>query len=64
MRKKKKKPSHLEDTIKALHIASKQDEIERNGGMQWVAVNRPHKNKKKYDRKFKNRELRNLIPYS
>ena len=49
--KKKKKSSYVEDTIKALHIASRESQFERNGGKQWVVVNRPHKNKKKYDRK-------------
>lgn len=29
---------------------SRKEELERNGG-RWTAVDRPHRNKKKYDRK-------------
>ncbi len=53
----------MEDHIKALHISGRQEQFERNGGGQWVAVNRPHKNKKKYDRKQSKKEARNLLPY-
>ena len=53
---KKRKPSHMDDQIKAIHIASRNEQFERNGGGQWVAMNRPHKNKKKYDRKQMKRE--------
>lgn len=48
--KKKKKSSIQEDVIKAMRKANREIELERNGG-RWIAVNRPHKNKKKYDRK-------------
>lgn len=41
------------DIIKALHIASKQIEIETNGGKQFVRQTVVYKNKKKYDRKQK-----------
>lgn len=61
---KKKKSNHQKDVIKALHISSKQAEIERNGGMQWVAVNRPHKNKKKYNRKDNKKDLSNILDRS
>ena len=61
---KKKKQNYKQDLIKALHISSKQAEIERNGGMQWVAVNRPHKNKKKYNRKDNKKDLSNLLDRS
>ena len=50
MMKKKKKSSIQEDVIKAMRKANREIELERNGG-RWIAVNRPHKNKKKYDRK-------------
>ena len=45
--------------IKAMKKANREIQFERNGGGQWVAINRPHKNKKKYDRKRdkKNSEL-------
>lgn len=59
-----KKTNHQKDVIKALHISSKQAEVERNGGNQWVAVNRPHKNKKKYNRKDMKKDLSNLLDRS
>ena len=49
-KKKKKKNNIQEDVIKAMRKANREIELERNGG-RWIAVNRPHKNKKKYDRK-------------
>ena len=49
--KTKKKTTIQEDVIKALKKANRELQMERNGGGQWVAVNRPHKNLKKYDRK-------------
>lgn len=63
-KRKTKEQQHLQDTIKAIHIAGRQEQFERNGGGQWVAMNRPHKNKKKYDRKQMNKEMRDLSPYS
>lgn len=47
---KKKKVSFVDDYIKANKKASREIELERNGG-RWIAVDRPHKNKKAYDRK-------------
>lgn len=61
--KKPKKPNKNEDMIHALHVVGRTDQFERNGGGQWVAVNKPHKNKKKYDRNNKKREDRNIFPY-
>lgn len=49
--KKKRKKSSFEDVIKGLHLGGRLEQFERNGGGQWVATNRPHRNKKKYDRK-------------
>ena len=49
-KKKKKKNNIQEDVIKTMRKANREIELERNGG-RWIAVNRPHKNKKKYDRK-------------
>lgn len=53
MGKKKKKKSlkigGLEDYIKANRKASREIELEQHVG--WVAVDRPHRNKKLYDRK-------------
>lgn len=39
-----------EDYLNAQRKASRELELERNGG-RWIAVDRPHKNKKHYDRK-------------
>ena len=61
--KEKKIKQCLDDQIKALHISGRQDQFERNGGGQWVAVNRPHKNKKKYNRKDSKKEVRDLLPF-
>lgn len=47
----KKKKNINDDVIKAFKKANRELQFERNGGGQWVSVNRPHKNKKKYDRK-------------
>lgn len=47
---KTKKKSQEEMIYKALKKANRELELERNGG-RWIAVNRPHKNLKKYDRK-------------
>lgn len=48
--KKKKIENWYEDAINAFRKANREIELERNGG-RWIAVNRLHKNKKKYDRK-------------
>lgn len=47
---KPKKKNQNECMIKALKKANREIELERNGG-RWIAINRPHKNLKKYDRK-------------
>lgn len=46
-----KKKTNFEDMVKALKISSRNDAFERNGGGQFVAITRPHKNKKLYNRK-------------
>lgn len=50
MKKRNKQASQIDDVIKAFRKANREIELERNGG-RWIAMNRPHKNKKKYDRK-------------
>jgi hypothetical protein len=45
---KKNKKENI--AIKAMKKANREIELERNGG-RWIAINRPHKNLKKYDRK-------------
>lgn len=53
---KQKKPNHNQDMTKAIHIASRNAQFERNGGGQFVSMNKIHKNKKKYNRK-KNKKV-------
>lgn len=36
--------------VKANRMFARQEELERNGG-RWIAKDRPHRNKKHYDRK-------------
>lgn len=38
------------DYVQANRMFARKEELERNGG-RWVAKDRPHKNKKLYDRK-------------
>ena len=40
---------------------SRLNEIERNGGGQFVSMNRVYKDKSKYDRNDKKKELRNNL---
>lgn len=40
----------LNDYLNINRKLSREEELEKNGG-RWIAVDRPHKNKKKYDRK-------------
>jgi len=58
--KKSKRPKST-DPIKILRWLSRDDEFERNGGGQWVAKDRPWKNKKKYDRKINKKDLGNIL---
>lgn len=54
MKKNKKQKTQigdLNDYIKANRRASRNEAFERNGGGQFVSLNKIHKNKKKYDRK-------------
>ena len=50
MSRRKQKDIH-EDAIKAFKKANRELQFLRNGGGQFVAMNRPWKNKKQYDRK-------------
>ena len=62
MKKKSKKISFEDLYVKANRKAQREIELERNGG-RWIAVDRPHKNKKKYDRK-RDKKFNVLIPFS
>ncbi len=46
---------------KIIRWVSRNNEIERNGGGQFVAVNRAFKNKVKYNRKDKKKELSSFL---
>ena len=49
---KRNKKNIIDDSVvKAMKKANRELQFERNGGGHFVSVNRPHKNKKKYDRK-------------
>lgn len=61
---KKSKMPKTHDSEKIIRWVSRENEFERNGGGQWVAKNRPHKNKKKYDRKQNKKELSKQIDNS
>lgn len=52
------------DNEKALKKASREIAFERYGGGQFVCMNRPHKNKKKYDRKRNKKETSKLLDAS
>lgn len=49
--------------VKILRMISRDEQFERNGGGQFVAMNRVFKNKKKYDRKQNKREAQNASLY-
>ena len=51
MTKLKIRHDYQEDVIKAIRRGNRELQFERNGGGQWVAIDRVWKNKKKYDRK-------------
>lgn len=54
---KKSKLTKSNDMTKIIKMFARDDQFERNGGGQFVSMNRPHKNKKKYDRKQSKKEL-------
>lgn len=45
--------------VKACRKVNRELEMERNGG-RWIAVDRPHKNKKAYERKPKHKNKGNF----
>lgn len=62
---KKSKLTKSNDPVKILRMIARNDQMERNGGGQFVAVNRVWKDKSKYDRKALKKGLRNeLNPFS
>lgn len=57
---KKSKLTKSNDPVKILRMISRNEQMERNGGGQFVAVNRVWKDKKKYDRKTFKKGLRDI----
>lgn len=55
---KKSKIPKTNNLIKILRYISRNEQIERNGGGQFVSMNRKYKDKKKYNRNDKKKELR------
>lgn len=53
----KKMKLTLDDYIRINKALAREEELERNGG-RWIAVNRAHRNKRKYDRKKSKVEMR------
>ena len=58
---KKSKPTKSNEQYKILRMLSRDEQFERNGGGQFVAMNRAYKDKSKYDRNEKKKELRNNL---
>ena len=58
---KKSKQTKSNEQYKILRMLSRDAQFERNGGGQFVAVNRVFKDKKKYNRKDNKREFRNSL---
>lgn len=58
---KKSKLTKSNDPVKILRMISRNDQMERNGGGQFVAVNRVWKDKSKYDRKAYKKGLRDEL---
>lgn len=56
---KTKKKQIDESIVKAFKKANREIGFERNGGGHFVAITRPHKNKKKYNRGDNKKELSN-----
>jgi len=58
---KKSKPTKSTEQYKILRMISRDEQIERNGGGQFVSMNRVYKDKSKYNRKGMKKELRSLL---
>lgn len=56
----KKMKLTLDDYIRINKALAREEELERNGG-RWIAVDRPHRNKKKYCRKQSKSEMRKFM---
>ena len=56
---KKSKMTKSNQIHKILRMISRDEQFERNGGGQFVSMNRAYKDKSKYNRNDKKKELRN-----
>ena len=55
------KPTKSTEQYKILRMLSRNEQIERNGGGQFVSMNRVYKDRSKYNRNDKKKELRNNL---
>ena len=55
------KPTKSTEQYKILRMLSRNDQFERNGGGQFVSMNRAYKDRSKYNRNDKKKELRNNL---
>ena len=55
---KKSKPTKSTEQYKILRMISRDEQIERNGGGQFVSMNRVYKDKSKYSRNDNKKEFR------
>ena len=55
------KPTKSTEQYKILRMLSRNEQFERNGGGQFVSMNRAYKDKSKYNRNDKKKELRNNL---
>ena len=58
---KKSKPTKSNEQYKILRMIARDEQFERNGGGQFVSMNRVYKDKSKYNRNDKKKELRNNL---
>ena len=56
---KKSKPTKSTEQYKILRMISRDEQFERNGGGQFVSMNRVYKDKSKYNRNNNKKEFRN-----
>ena len=58
---KKSKPTKSTEQYKILRMISRDEQFERNGGGQFVSMNRAYKDKSKYNRNDNKKEFRNNL---
>lgn len=58
---KKSKSTKSNEQYKILRMLSRDEQFDRNGGGQFVSMNRAYKDKSKYNRKDKKKELRSFL---